>query len=60
MFHSFVTKYGDRLGKDYDVAILLHDICVVDLDSTDLVEEMEERFPILKSCPCEETRKGVH
>lgn len=46
--------------KNYDVGLLLHDLCVVDVDSREQAMELEERFPVLKEVPQEVTRKGKH
>ncbi|KAG5186348.1 hypothetical protein JKP88DRAFT_240950 [Tribonema minus] len=49
-----------RPVANYNVAILLRTLCVVDVDSHDIVVDLEQRFPCLKSCPSETTRKGKH
>lgn len=44
----------------HDIGVLLHDLCVVDVDSHDLVAALEQEFPALKNVPCERTSKGRH
>jgi hypothetical protein len=44
----------------YNVAILLRTICVVDVDSHELVRDLEQRYPSLTECPSEITKKGKH
>lgn len=46
--------------QEHDVGILLQDLCVVDVDDLALATELEERFPVLKQVPREQTRKGRH
>jgi hypothetical protein len=46
--------------QPYDVGILLRDLCVVDADSKELCDELEARFPVLTTVPCEVTAKGRH
>ena len=55
MFEKYMS--GDTLC---DIGILLRNICVLDVDSPDLVTELETRFPVLRTCPCEATSKGRH
>ena len=43
-----------------DMGILLHKLCVVDVDSHTLAEELEQRFPALTETACEMTAKGRH
>lgn len=51
-----IWKFFDQ----YDIGILLHDICVIDIDDPIVALEFEERFPVLLSAPCELTKNGVH
>lgn len=53
-FYNYKKKANDN------IAILLCDICVIDIDSKELASEFEDRFPVLKTCPCESTTKGRH
>lgn len=62
-FHTFVAN----LSRDntsffdvYDIGLLLKEICVVDVDSHILANELEQQFPELTQAPCEVTRKGMH
>lgn len=48
------------LGRSPDVCIVLHDLCVVDVDDHKLVEGLCKTFPILHEVPCEQTTKGCH
>ena len=43
-----------------DACVLLTDLCVVDVDSVALAEELELRFPWLLDVPCEHTPRGRH
>ena len=54
---SFVETSG---AQQFDWAILLRDICVVDVDSPDVAAELEAAHPALRDAPCEKTRKGFH
>lgn len=47
-------------GSLRDVGILLHNLCVVDVDDADVAAALEARFPVLASTPRARTRKGVH
>lgn len=53
-------KTDARFLAKYDVGILLHDLCVVDVDSVELATELEAAFPVLLAVPCEKTAKGFH
>lgn len=55
----FLRK-NTRLFKEYDIGILLHDLCVVDIDDDDIRKEFETTYPVLKSVPMEETKNGAH
>ena len=50
----------EKLGKKHDMGILLHDLCVVDVDSTEIADELEKAFPVLETTPCEQTPRGRH
>ena len=54
----------DRLStyvvEKSDWAITLHDLCVVDVDSVEQVADLEARFPVLRTVPAVQTRKGMH
>jgi hypothetical protein len=50
----------DGSSRASDVCVLLRDLCVVDIDSAELAEAFEARFPVLKTVPCERTSKGRH
>jgi len=55
---SKVEKY--LAYPENEIAILLQDLIVIDIDCQELMKEYEERFPILKECPFETTSKGGH
>jgi len=57
LYNKFVKT---RALSDLNVAILLKTLCVVDVDTHEMAAELEERFPVLATCPMEETRKGRH
>lgn len=43
-----------------EVGILLHDLCVVDVDDSDTANHLESTFPILRHVPMETTKRGRH
>ena len=43
-----------------DWSIGLQDLCVVDVDDRELAVDLEARFPLLRTAPCERTRRGFH
>lgn len=43
-----------------DVGVLLHDLCVVDVDDHDIAASLEGSFEELRRAPCERTRHGMH
>lgn len=43
-----------------EFCILLRSMVVLDFDDTALAFEWEDKYPILKSCPLQKTRKGLH
>jgi len=43
-----------------DICVILQDLCVVDVDTRELEEDMEERFPVLTWVAKERTAKGAH
>jgi hypothetical protein len=43
-----------------DACVVLHDLCVVDVDSHELARGLEERFPVLLAVPTENTERGRH
>ena len=44
----------------YDWAIVLCDLCCVDVDDAEAGEELLARFKELAEAPCERTRRGIH
>jgi hypothetical protein len=53
----------DALNLDSDKldwAIVLQDLCVVDVDSAELAAKLEKQFPVLLEVPCERTSRGFH
>lgn len=58
LLETYMKKH--RRKKTNDMGILLKTLCVVDVDTRELVTELESRFPILRECPCEDTKKGRH
>ncbi|KAG5187440.1 hypothetical protein JKP88DRAFT_243950 [Tribonema minus] len=57
MYNKFAASHREN---DFDIAILLRTLCVVDVDTKELVEDLEQRFPVLKTSPSEDTKKGRH
>lgn len=53
-------KLKEQERCDGDVCLLLHDLCVVDVDDKDVAEQLEIMFPILREVPYESTQKGCH
>lgn len=56
---DFFLQYQSH-KQSYDIGILLRDLCVVDIDSEQLCQDFEARFPVLTKAPCESTTKGRH
>lgn len=55
------NHYSDGVRRsEYDVCVLLHDLCVIDVDCLELADELERKFPVLRDVPCETTRRGRH
>lgn len=61
-FENVMESCGKRRSvvDVYDIGILLYDMCVVDVDDEKKASELEARFPVLRSVPCEKTKKGFH
>lgn len=47
-------------AKEFDVGILLRELCVIDVDSAAMVETLEREFPVLCEVPSEQTAHGRH
>lgn len=43
-----------------DLAVLLRDLCVIDVDDVKVAQELEERFECLRTVPRQATRQGIH
>ena len=56
---DFCAK-NDPTMSLYDYSLILNDLCVVDIDSDELVGEMERSFPELKRAPRVRTPRGMH
>lgn len=54
-FHNTSLVAGPR-----DLGVLLRDLCVVDVDGFDIASDLERRFPVLTTAPCEQTNHGYH
>ena len=46
--------------SETDWAIVLHQICVIDVDDPLAAAALEVRFPVLLTAPCETSRRGKH
>ena len=57
---AFLGNLENDRGREADWAVLLGDLCVVDVDSKATAALLEERFPILLNVPCEATKRGFH
>lgn len=55
---SYKRTSASKNQKDYGV--LLHDLCVIDVDTEDAAKDLEYRFPLLSLVPCEKTSRGFH
>jgi len=55
-FDSFVASQS----VSADWAIVLRDVCVVDVDSPEAATKLECDFPVLTMAPCEKTARGMH
>lgn len=52
---------SDQYYSGVDIAIVLHDICVVDIDDPQLITDFENKFHhILQNVPIVQTKKGRH
>ena len=51
---------GVHNRRRLDVCVLLKDLCVVDVDTRELEEELEAMFPALREAPKERTKRGAH
>ena len=47
-------------GKASDWAILLRELCVLDVDDFDVAHQLESEFNVLRTVPCETTQRGLH
>lgn len=54
------TKLRFTTESDFDYCLLLHDICVVDVDNHELVTTLVHRFPELTDTLAVETCRGKH
>ena len=57
-----LARFLDAIEKDasFDACVLLDDLCVIDVDSAELADELERAFPLLTSVPREATKRGRH
>lgn len=53
-------KYAKCKMESKDVCVLLHNLCVVDVDDLETANALENDFPMLKLAPCETTKRGKH
>ena len=53
-------KEKEKEKATVDWALVLKDICVIDVDHMDVATELEARFPILLQSPTVQTKKGSH
>ena len=50
-----------KSGQEYkEFGVLVRTLVVVDADSPEAVEWLEDKYPALLECPCAQTRKGKH
>jgi hypothetical protein len=50
-----------KSGQEYkEFGVLARTLVVVDADSPEAVEWLEDKYPALLECPCAQTRKGKH
>lgn len=57
-FDKYYREHPDLLN----VCIVLHDLCVIDIDSLRLIHKYEALFPeeLIRGCPMEATARGRH
>ena len=61
LFDSFLkNKEENWFHKNPNVCVILHDLCVIDVDTEEKAKELEAKFPILLTVPCEKTKRGIH
>ena len=70
--HPMFSHKGNQWSRDkfqdfvncckepFDVCVLLRDLCVIDVDSHEIAQQLEARFPELLTAPMETTRHGRH
>ena len=56
---KFCSMHDPQMNA-YDYCLILHDLCVVDIDSDMLATTMERRFPELTTAPRVKTPRGMH
>jgi Bifunctional DNA primase/polymerase, N-terminal len=52
-------RMGDPIAH-HDVAIMLCDLCVLDVDSAEVAAALEAQWPVLLTVPREKTARGMH
>ena len=57
-FDEFMKTH--QKPADWDWAIVLRELCVIDVDSHETAAELEAKFPALLEAPCETTARGRH
>lgn len=57
---AYVDHVGRKSLEGSDICVVLWDLCIIDVDSDEAVVELENRFPILKTVACEQTKRGRH
>jgi hypothetical protein len=56
----FSIRADGENDKAFDACLLLNDLCVIDVDTLELAEELERTFPLLASVPRVATKRGRH
>ena len=57
---SLFDSWIEACREPSDIGILMRDFVVLDADSQEQVQKLEEMYPACSTCPCAHTRKGRH
>lgn len=54
-YHGWLETSGER-----DLGVLLKRLCVIDVDDSDVNDQLVHDFPVLNEVPCTVTNHGFH
>jgi hypothetical protein len=57
---KYIDYRKKRKRTPFDAAVILQDLCVIDIDQKETAVQLIEKFPILREVPCEKTKRGFH